>query len=94
MSKSNFIKEMLSENGVVSSKRVNGTISYIVCLGVLIFLVIKDGGTQVVESITQTILVCSMALLGISSVTSIWGGGKAKANNGKEKDEDDNAGQE
>jgi len=86
MKKTNFFREMLSENGVVSSKRVNGTISYIVCLLVLLFLVWKDGGTSVVENITQTILICSMALLGISSVTSVWNGNKANVGK-EEKDE-------
>ena len=39
-------------------------------------ITIKEGGTQVVENIMQTLLIVSSALLGISSVTSIWKGNK------------------
>ena len=77
MKKDNFIKEMISgENGVISSKRVMGVVVLTVCLGCTIWLVVNEGGTQVVENLLQTLMIMSAALLGISSVTSIWKKGK------------------
>ena len=71
--KGSFMKEMISgDNGIVSSKRVMGVIVLTVCLGCTIWLVIQEGGTTVVENLLQTLMIMSAALLGISSVTSIW----------------------
>lgn len=71
--KGSFMKEMISgSNGIVSSKRVMGVIVLTVCLGCTIWLVIQEGGTTVVENLLQTLMIMSAALLGISSVTSIW----------------------
>lgn len=81
-----YFKEMLSENGVASSKRFVGFISYLVCLACVIGLVIKDGGTTIVEGLIQTILVTATSLLGISSVTGIWKGNNKVSIDGDEEE--------
>ena len=71
--KTNNFKEIISgENGKLSSKRIMGTVVLIICLICTSWLVYKEGGTQVVENLLQTLMVMAAALLGISSVTSIW----------------------
>ena len=71
--KTNNFKEIISgENGRLSSKRVMGVIVLVVCLICTIWLVYNEGGTQVVENLLQTLMIMAAALLGISSVTSIW----------------------
>ena len=71
-----FWRLVFCENGSPSSKRVMGATCLTVCLFCLVWLTIKEGGTQVVENVMQTLLIVSSALLGISSVTSIWKGNK------------------
>lgn len=69
----NFIKNILSGgNGVLSSKRVFGSLIILVVLGCTIALVIKEGGTEVVENLLTTAMILGASLLGISSVTNIW----------------------
>lgn len=70
-----FFKQLVSgANGIVSSKRVMGMLVLIVCLICMIYLVVSEGGTGVVENLLQTGMVMAASLLGISSVTSIWKG--------------------
>ena len=54
-----------------------GVIVLLVCLGCTIWLVISEGGTQVVENLLQTLMIMAAALLGISTITSIWRTGKS-----------------
>lgn len=69
--RSGFFKEVVSgPSGHISSKRVLGTIVLLICLACLIYLVISEGGTQVVENVMQTFIVVACALLGIGSVTN------------------------
>ena len=71
--KTNNFKEIISgENGKLSSKRIMGTVVLVICLICTSWLVYKEGGTQVVENLLQTLMIMAAALLGISSVTSIW----------------------
>lgn len=75
--KPNIMRELVSgENGIISSKRVMGVITLVICLGCTIWLVIAEGGTSVVENLLQTLMMMATALLGISSVTGIWRKGK------------------
>lgn len=67
---------MLSGTGAVSSKRVSGIITLLISLGCVIYLTVDEGGTSVVENLIQTAMIIAASLLGISSVTSIWKGGK------------------
>jgi len=67
-----FLREVFSENGVGSSKRILGTLMLIVCLVCVVYLVFSEGGTSVVENILITTTAVGAGLLGLSSVTSIW----------------------
>lgn len=71
--KNSIMREMISDStGQVSSKRVMGAITLVICMGCTIWLVISEGGTSVVENLLQTLMIMAAALLGISSVTGIW----------------------
>ena len=73
MKRNNDFRELVcGANGIISSKRVMGVLVLLVCLGCTIWLVISEGGTQIVENLLQTLMVMAAALLGISSITSIW----------------------
>lgn len=79
MKKKSDLREMVSgENGIVSSKRVMGVFVLLICMGCTIWLVISEGGTQVVENLLQTLMIMAAALLGLSTVTGIWRHGKDK----------------
>lgn len=67
-----FLREVFSENGVGSSKRILGTLMLIVCLVCVVYLVFKEGGTSVVENILITTTAVGAGLLGLSSVTNIF----------------------
>jgi cytosine/uracil/thiamine/allantoin permease len=70
-----FFKQLVSgANGIISSKRVMGMLVLVVCLICIIYLVVSEGGSGVVENLLQTAMVMAASLLGISSVTSIWKG--------------------
>ena len=78
MKRNNDFRELISgENGIISSKRVMGVLVLLVCLGCTIWLVISEGGTQVVENLLQTLMIMAATLLGISSITGIWRNGKS-----------------
>ena len=80
-----FLKEMLSSSsGHLSSKRVMGVSSFITCLGCIVYLVVTEGGTMVVENLLQTLMIMSASLLGIESVTNIWKGNNKKPAPGAE----------
>lgn len=67
-----FIRLTFSENGTPSAKRVVGFLGYLVALGCIIALTIRDGGTVIVQDLIQTLLITSTSLLGLYSITSIW----------------------
>lgn len=67
-----WLREIFSESGRLSSKRVIGSLLLFICMFCVVYLVIEEGGTQVVENLLQTTLIMSGALLGISSITRIW----------------------
>ena len=69
----NAFREIFSgENGKLSSKRVVGGFAMLVALICTIVLVARDGSTQVVENLLQTIFIISTTLLGVANVTGIW----------------------
>ena len=79
---SSIIREVLSgENQVLSSKRIFGALIFLVCLGCIVYLVVEEGGTQVVENLLQTAMFMAAGLLGISTVTGIWRDQKKPRNN-------------
>ena len=85
-----FWREMFSENGIGSSKRLVGSISMLVALGCIIYLTISEGCTNCVEGVLQVLIITACSLLGLSSVTSIWKGGRTSINQEKKKEEDEN----
>lgn len=66
------IREILSENGVLSSKRVAGLTCVFVACGVDIALAVKFGANSVVENITLTLIIGGLALLGVTKVADSW----------------------
>lgn len=67
------MREMLSgENKTLSSKRVMGSLVLGVCMYCIVYLVIKDGGTQIVENLLQTAMITGGGLLGVSTISNIW----------------------
>lgn len=73
MKRNNNFREMISgSNGIISSKRVMGVVVLTICMICTCWLVWSEGGTTVVENLLQTLMIMAAALLGISSVTSIW----------------------
>ena len=79
-----FFKQLVSgANGIISSKRVMGMLVLFVCLICIIYLVVTEGGTTVVENLLQTGMVMAASLLGISSVTSIWKGNQVSMGDGQ-----------
>lgn len=86
------LREIFSgANGKLSAKRVIGGVGMFVALGCTIALVIRDGSTQVVENLLQTILITSVSLLGLPAVTGIWGSSKISVNNTQTEDDISNA---
>lgn len=67
-----FIKSTLSEDGVPSCKRVCAVIAYLASVFVTIYLAITTGASQIVETLTQTLVISATALLGIYNVTGIF----------------------
>lgn len=64
-----FIKEIITSNSGISSKRVCGLIGWLVILGVLIYCTIYR--IQAPDMIDLAVIAV-MGLLGIDSITSIW----------------------
>jgi hypothetical protein len=64
-----------------------GMLVLVVCLICIIYLVVSEGGSGVVENLLQTAMVMAASLLGISSVTSIWKGNQVSMGNGDIKAE-------
>lgn len=64
-----FLKEVVTSQSGVSSKRVCGLSGWIVCLLIMIYCTI-----MVIQApqMIDTVLWCCMGLLGIDSITGIW----------------------
>jgi hypothetical protein len=83
-----FWREMLSENGNGSSKRLFGGIAILVALGCIIYLTVTEGCTDCVEGLLQVLIITSCSLLGLSSITGIWKNGKVSTLQEKKKEEE------
>ena len=64
-----YLKQALSADSAVSSKRISGFIGWIVCLLCVIYSVIT---TNEAPHIVDTLFITSTALLGLDSVVSIF----------------------
>lgn len=72
------MREIFSEGstGKLSSKRVIGGIAMAVVLACTIYLVIRDGSTDVVEDLLMTIFITGASLLGLPAIAGAWGKSK------------------
>lgn len=72
------MREIFSEGstGKLSSKRVIGGIAMAVVLACTMYLVIRDGSTDVVENLLMTIFITSASLLGLPAIAGAWGKSK------------------
>lgn len=89
-----FFWYVFSENGTPSSKRVLGCLMLITILGVLISFSITEGCTDNVKDIIELVIITAGALLGISSVTSIWKGGNSAVKSDRNEDDEEEMGGE
>jgi pheromone shutdown protein TraB len=73
------LKEILSgESGHLSSKRVLGAIVLLTCLICIVVQASKEGITDNLKDLFEWLIITSTALLGITSISSIWKGKKPK----------------
>lgn len=64
-----FLKDVVTSQSGISSKRVCGLLGWLLCLGVLVYCTVTSKWAPVM---IDTIVWCCMGLLGIDSVTGIW----------------------
>lgn len=75
-------RDVFSEKGVGSVKRVVGTFISVISMGCIVYLTITAGPVMIVENLLQTSLVTGAALLGLYSITSIWKNGSMSVGGG------------
>ncbi len=68
-------REVFSEKGIGSAKRVAGAFITVISMGCIAYLTITAGPIMIVENLLQTSLITGAALLGLHSITSIWKNG-------------------
>lgn len=66
-----FMKQVLSEEGVPSCKRVCAVIAYCSTVLVMWYMEFK-GDAKSVETIAQTLIISASALLGVYNITGIF----------------------
>ena len=81
---SGALSSTLSGRGHISAKRVTGVWLVILVSFCVVWIMMHEGGTSVVESLLETSLIIAASLLGLSSVTGIF---KCR----KDKDSDQNS---
>jgi hypothetical protein len=85
--KPNILRETFSaSSGHLSSKRILGGIVLIACLVFCIVQGAREGMTDNIKDLFEILIITSTALLGITSVTSIWKGGNNKQKTKIEED--------
>ena len=72
--------ESFCEREFGSAKRMVGFGTMIVALSCVVYLTIVEGCSACVEHLLQTLIISACALLGVSSVTSIFKQKKQKEN--------------
>ena len=79
MKRENVFREIFSANsGYLSSKRILGAIVLLACLIMVMIQASREGITDNIKSLIEVLIITSTALLGITSVTSIWKGKKTE----------------
>ena len=64
-----FLIRIFQSHSGISSKRVFGGLGFLTCIGILIYCTIM---TMQAPIMIDTVLICSMSLLGIDSVTGAF----------------------
>ena len=78
-------RDVFSEKGVGSVKRVVGAFISFVSMCCIVYLTITAGPVAIVEDLLQTSLITGASLLGLYSITSIWkNGSMSVGGNGKD----------
>lgn len=81
------MQSIFSGSGTISSKRVTGVWLIMLVSFCIIWIMIHEGGTNVVENLLETCLIVAASLLGISSITGIFKGNQeVKVNQSKKSD--------
>lgn len=75
-------REVFSEKGVGSVKRVAGSFITVISMGCIVYLTVTAGPIMIVENLLQTSLITGAALLGLYSITSIWKNGSMSVGGG------------
>ena len=75
-------REVFSEKGVGSVKRVAGAFITGISMACIVYLTITAGPVMIVENLLQTSLITGAALLGLYSITSIWKNGSMSVGGG------------
>jgi len=75
-------REVFSEKGVGSVKRVAGAFMVGVSMACIIYLTLTAGPVPIVQDLLQTSLITGAALLGLYSITSIWKNGSMSVGSG------------
>ena len=66
------IQSIFSGRGKISAKRITGVWLIMLVSFCIVWIMIHEGGTSVVESLLETSLIIAASLLGLSSVTGIF----------------------
>lgn len=81
------LQSIFSGSGTISSKRVTGVWLIMLVSFCIIWIMVHEGGTNVVENLLETCLIVAASLLGISSITGIFKGNQeVKVNQSKKSD--------
>lgn len=71
--KTSVLRDIFSaSSGHLSSKRILGAIVLLTCLVVVVFRTHTEGITDNIKGLFEWFIATSTALLGITSITSIW----------------------
>ena len=64
-----FIKDMLTSNTGISSKRVSGFIGWLSFISICVYCTITN---QQAPDAVEVLAICSSGLLGLETITAIW----------------------
>ena len=64
-----FIKDMLTSNTGVSSKRVSGFIGWLSFISICVYCTINNVQAP---DVVEVLAICSSGLLGLETITAIW----------------------
>ena len=64
-----FIKDMLTSNTGISSKRVSGFIGWLSFISICVYCTIAN---QQAPDAVEVLAICSSGLLGLETITAIW----------------------